>query len=317
MYAQVYDARSKDIQSTFKQIASDILKNGKISSPRGKETKQCIGATVILNPQDTMIRNKQRKMNYVFSLVQKMVYTSGNGLYAGILDWYNSKYSYYEDGVDIGNYCWRIMPQLRRTVNLLHDDPDSRQAVISIYNNLFDQRVTKDTPCTLSLQFLIRDGQLDMIATMRSNDLLWGFSYDINQFSFIQKLIRMFLNVQVGVYIHHSNSLHIYDYSYPDFQRIINCQQYYTYTQQPDVVPSYYNIEQSNDKVSSFFADVQKFWKYETRSRFFPGFYNEQKNREQIKFVEPTGFFHFRLQKCKKYNQKKVKDVQHLKRYFK
>jgi len=124
-----------------------------------------------------------------------MVYTSGNGLYAGILDWYNSKYSYYEDGVDIGNYCWRIMPQLRRTVNLLHDDPDSRQAVISIYNNLFDQRVTKDTPCTLSLQFLIRDGQLDMIATMRSNDLLWGFSYDINQFSFIQKLIRMFLNV--------------------------------------------------------------------------------------------------------------------------
>jgi len=53
-----------------------------------------------------------------------------------------------------------------------------------------------------------------MIVSMRSNDLLWGFSYDINQFAYIQKLLAGILGFKTGKYIHHSNSLHIYDYSY-------------------------------------------------------------------------------------------------------
>jgi len=62
-----------------------------------------------------------------------------------------------------------------------------------------------------------RENKLDMIVTMRSNDLLWGFSYDINQFAYIQKLLAMIIGVGIGNYIHHSNSLHIYDYSYKAF----------------------------------------------------------------------------------------------------
>jgi len=88
---------------------------------------------------------------------------------------------------------------------------------------MFDQdRPTVDVPCTLTLQFMIRNDKLDMIVSMRSNDLLWGFSYDINQFAYIQKLLAGVLNVKLGQYIHHSNSLHIYDYSYETFDHIIN-----------------------------------------------------------------------------------------------
>jgi thymidylate synthase len=62
-----------------------------------------------------------------------------------------------------------------------------------IHNDLYDQRRTCDVPCTLTLQFLIRQGRLDMIVNMRSNDLLWGFSYDITQFAFVQRLLAMCL----------------------------------------------------------------------------------------------------------------------------
>jgi len=56
------------------------------------------------------------------------------------LEWYNSNYTYYEDGIDIGNYGWRIAPQLRQIVDILTDDPDSRQAIISVYNPMLDQK---------------------------------------------------------------------------------------------------------------------------------------------------------------------------------
>jgi len=259
----------------------------------------------------------------VFALVEKLVYTSGNGLYAGILDWYNSNYSYYEHGMDIGNYCWRIAPQIRRIVETLQKDQDSRQAVIAIYNNLFDQRVTKDVPCTLNLQFLIRNGRLDMIATMRSNDLLWGFSYDINQFSFIQKLIAMFLGLPTGIYVHHSNSLHIYDYTYKDFEKIIACDEYYTEEEQPDLVPNYNGIKTLTNpelRMDAFFRDCEIFWKLEGMTRFGvdTSSYNViDKYSKKFEAADSSLFFQYTLGRVLNYNNKKSIDEKHLDKYFK
>lgn len=311
MYGITWDA-SSGIQSTFKKIATQILSNGLTSMPRQYQTKQCIGATIIMDPNDTMIRNKQRKMNYVFSMIQKIIYTSGNGFYTGILEWYNSNYTYYEDGIDIGNYGWRIAPQLRQIVDILTDDPDSRQAIISVYNPMLDQkRQTVDVPCTLTLHFMIRQGKLDMIVSMRSNDLLWGFSYDINQFAYIQKLLAGILGFKTGKYIHHSNSLHIYDYSYQSFQKIIQCDEYFTKQQQPDFAPSYYKGRGSQQRLTRYFNDCQVFWKAQGLTRC-----GKLDLLNRLNFQDKKGFFKWRTDKVCNYNAKKITQKDFLKKYF-
>ena len=112
----------------------------------------------------------------------------------------------------------------------LYNDPDSRQAVITIncpgdytYDN-------KDVPCTFSIQFMIRDSRLHMIVNMRSNDIILGFCNDIFQFSMIYELLyaklRMshpekFKDLQRGLYYHNAASMHIYERHYDMARDII------------------------------------------------------------------------------------------------
>ena len=68
-----------------------------------------------------------------------------------------------------------------------------------------------DVPCTLSLQFFIRDEKLHMIVNMRSSDLIFGIAYDIPAFTLFQEILAEQLGVSLGSYTHMSNSLHIYE----------------------------------------------------------------------------------------------------------
>lgn len=65
--------------------------------------------------------------------------------------------------------------------------------------------------CATTLQLMIRDGRLQAIATMRSNDVILGLPYDVFLFSMLQELMAVELNLEVGAYHHFVGSLHIYD----------------------------------------------------------------------------------------------------------
>ena len=70
---------------------------------------------------------------------------------------------------------------------------------------------TKDLPCTISLQYLIREGALHCIVYMRSNDLWLGFPYDVFCFTAFQTKLAMELGVKLGTYTHIAGSLHLYE----------------------------------------------------------------------------------------------------------
>ena len=46
---------------------------------------------------------------------------------------------------------------------------------------------------------------------MRSNDLMWGYFYDVFMFTWLQEAIANELGVDVGYYHHHATSLHVYE----------------------------------------------------------------------------------------------------------
>lgn len=115
-------------------------------------------------------------------------------------------------GVFHGSYGSRVYGRLGDLVSLLARDPDTRQAVLTIYDSRSDLGASKkDIPCTIALHFLLRDGRLDMKVVMRSNDLWLGMPYDFVQFAVLQASVAQALQVTPGMYVHSAGSLHLYD----------------------------------------------------------------------------------------------------------
>jgi thymidylate synthase len=111
----------------------------------------------------------------------------------------------------------------QRLIEHLRQDPDSRRAVIELFDNERSlESHSKDTSCACTLQFLIRNGVLDLIVYMRSNDLVWGLPYDVFNFTMFQELLSCELHVPLGSYFHVAGSLHLYHRHEPLARRVLS-----------------------------------------------------------------------------------------------
>lgn len=120
--------------------------------------------------------------------------------------------SFLDDGVFHGAYSTRAHGVVGDLVRLLERDPDSRQAVISVYDSSRDlDRAKRDIPCTIALHFMRRDETLELNAIMRSNDVWLGTPYDFAQFGMLQASVAQALGLRPGLYVHSASSLHLYE----------------------------------------------------------------------------------------------------------
>lgn len=121
-----------------------------------------------------------------------------------------------EDGLTVhGGYGPRIFrqrghDQLENVISQLTTSPTSRRAVIQIFNAEDTAKRYKEIPCTTTLQFLLREERLHLIATMRSNDAYLGLPHDVFCFTMLQEMVARILNVDVGTYRHFAASMHLY-----------------------------------------------------------------------------------------------------------
>ena len=106
---------------------------------------------------------------------------------------------------------WERTSQLDIVIQMLKDNPETRQAAISIYDGKEISDYTHDTPCTYAVQFTILDNKLNMSVVMRSNDLWYGFCNDQYQFSSLQMLVAHRTGYDVGTYYHFAHNLHLYN----------------------------------------------------------------------------------------------------------
>jgi len=110
--------------------------------------------------------------------------------------------------------------QLAHVLDALSGDPDSRRAVIQLYDPEADAGGHKDVPCTLGYRFFLRDGRLHMHTTMRSQDLWLGFCYDIFAATTLHELMAGWLGARLGSYVLCVDSLHLYAADVPRAQRL-------------------------------------------------------------------------------------------------
>jgi thymidylate synthase len=129
---------------------------------------------------------------------------------------------YLDDGVFHGAYGARVAGSLGEVVALLERDPDSRQAVVTIFDSTRDlNRVKRDIPCTVALHFMQRRHDLELNVTMRSNDAWLGMPYDFTQFAILQASMAQALGLFPGLYTHSTGSLHLYDRDFEKVDRVL------------------------------------------------------------------------------------------------
>jgi hypothetical protein len=115
----------------------------------------------------------------------------------------------------------------------LRKDPDSRRAVIHIRTPDDSLHAVKDVPCTLALQFFIREGKLHLHVNMRSSDIILGIAYDVPAFTMMQEVMANELGVDLGEYVHTSNSLHCYERDFDMLDAIANDEELMGYPMPP------------------------------------------------------------------------------------
>lgn len=183
---------------------------------------ECIDAHIVMtNPTRNLSHNKIRDMSIRYAIGEYLWYESATNLLKPIQMFTKGWDRMTDDGETVNsNYGHLIkskygFDQFDMCYQELLQAPQSRRAVIHYkYPWNFVESPSKDVPCTLSQQFIIRDNELHSIVNMRSNDIWNGIPYDIFFFTCNQIKLAMLLNIKVGTYMHNAGSLHMYKRDY-------------------------------------------------------------------------------------------------------
>lgn len=133
-----------------------------------------------------------------------------------------------DDGLTVhGGYGPRIFAQrghdqFENVIRQLRESPTSRRAVIELFNAEDNAKRHKEVPCTTTLQFLLRGGELHLITTMRSNDAYLGLPHDVFCFTMLQEMAARILGAELGGYRHFVASMHLYDRNRPAARRYLD-----------------------------------------------------------------------------------------------
>jgi thymidylate synthase len=198
-----------------------VFTNGQVVSPRPGSpftgnTLEVMNCSSTLDMTKPVVTIAGRKLGYRFLAAEARWILTGDNRVASIAPYSNVISKFSDNGIDFfGAYGPRVVSQLGGVISALVSDQSTRQAVMSIWR--MNPPVTKDVPCTTTVQWLIRDGALHCIDTMRSSDLWLGWPYDVFNFSMLSAMIALILREEHGIHLNMGNlslnagSQHLYE----------------------------------------------------------------------------------------------------------
>jgi thymidylate synthase len=201
----------------YVDLVQHVLKHGEPAAPKGINTREIEDAVITIdNVYATLPIGVNRGTVPGIGAVEACQLISGLStpeLVVGIGPQFENYTE--DDGKFHGSYGTRTRGQYNVVVDRLRKDPDTRQAVVTMWSPPLDMLEKKrDYPCTILHQFRIRKDKLNMSVYMRSNDVWLGAAYDFFQFTRVQLGLCSILGIEPGTYAHHVGSLHIYENNY-------------------------------------------------------------------------------------------------------
>ncbi len=209
----------------WQQVAKEVLaqETGMQNSRLGG-TKELLHASFhIKDPRERWIHSRKPSINPAFAIAEVVWILAGRND-ANFINHWNPGLPEFAGKSDKyhGAYGYRIrkqfgLDQLQRAYDILKNNMDSRQVILQIWDPRVDlpdsngKPVSPDIPCNICSMPKIRNGCLEWLQIMRSNDVYRGMPYNIIQFTTIQEVLAGWLEVDVGGYHQISDSLHVYE----------------------------------------------------------------------------------------------------------
>ena len=206
-------------------LAAELVGSQARKQPgRGLPTRELLHvAFSIDNPAERWILSRRPALNPAFALAEVVWILNGRSD-AAFLNFWNPRLPQFAGDCSTyhGAYGRRLrvhfgVDQLLRAVTVLRANPDTRQVVLQIFDPSHDlprddgQPADPDIPCNISSILKIREGKLEWLQIMRSNDLVLGLPHNLVQFTTLQEVLAGWIGVPVGQYHQVSDSLHIYE----------------------------------------------------------------------------------------------------------
>lgn len=212
------------------EIITEESRNGKVFVHNGPVI------TDTAKPMERVLFNPARDANPFFHLFESLWMLGGRNDLAWLAQFNKQMATYSDDGGKTQpaayGFRWREhfgYDQLPVIINELRRDPTTRRCVLQMWDGsnplLGDAPIeygesdlmravmgSKDVPCNTCCYFTIRDGELHMAVTCRSNDLLWG-AHGANavHFSILLEYVAAHVGVKVGTMTQFSWNYHLYD----------------------------------------------------------------------------------------------------------
>ena len=111
---------------------------------------------------------------------------------------------------------WRAWPgpdgpidQIRRVLDEIRRDPDSRRLIVSAWNVAELPRMAL-MPCHTMFQFYVADGRLSCQLYQRSGDIFLGVPFNIASYALLTHMVAQVSGLGVGDFVHTLGDAHLY-----------------------------------------------------------------------------------------------------------
>ena len=210
-----------NINSAYTKVCADLCNHGKLISggrtTRGDYKELTNYSFTIDNIENDYISLETRDASYNYLVGELLWYWQGRNDLKFIQHFSKFWDKVSDDGVTSNSAYGYVLQkkhgfnQIETIIDLLKSDPSSRRAVINFNTPNPDVKTTKDEICTVCLNFSVRDNRLNCTCVMRSNDVIFGLTYDLSFFILLQKYIADRLGYAYGSYTHIAFSMHMYE----------------------------------------------------------------------------------------------------------
>lgn len=198
-------------------LLGTLLRDGAKVAPRDQVTYEILGKTTIVDMTAPVVTVPERKLGYKFLAAESAWILSGDNRLSTIGPFAKKIADTCDDGLTFrGAYGPKFVDQLGYVVATLRKDPSTRQALMTLWRER--PGASLDVPCSIALQWLIRNGKLHCVTTMRSSDAWLGWPYDVHAFSMMSATVALSLRTftdgvrpELGNLILTAGSQHLYD----------------------------------------------------------------------------------------------------------
>ena len=221
--SEPYVIKGRHFNHVWDDLLVFLLEHGNQSAPRVLTTKEKLNVSLHVEiPRSNILVNQVRDLGYRAMVAEWLWIASGTDRLVPLLR-YNKNYAKFsDDGTTLyGAYGPRIRLVWDSVIRLLRNDRDTRQAVISIWAPE-TRRDTKDTPCTETLHFLIRDNRLHLTVNMRSSDAWLGLPNDFYVFSQLLNEMACEVDEDIGTMTMNLASSHLYAENFEKAEKAVD-----------------------------------------------------------------------------------------------